>query len=140
MPMPEASQLVLQAGALGSPGDVFILEMGEPVRILDLAKDMIRLSGRRYPEDIDIVFTGMRPGEKLYEELFYESEVGAVKVHDKIFRASREPVDAAEIRADLARLAGTLKASPDETGRELWRLVDRYVNDADQQRRRRMAA
>ncbi|MFN5900134.1 MAG: polysaccharide biosynthesis protein, partial [Planctomyces sp.] len=90
MTIPEAVQLVLQSGAIGNGGDVLILDMGEPVRIVDLAKDMIRLSGQRYPEDIDIVFTGLRPGEKLYEELFYETEQNAVRVHEKIFRAPRE--------------------------------------------------
>jgi FlaA1/EpsC-like NDP-sugar epimerase len=69
MTIPEASQLVLQAGALGNGGEIFILDMGQPVRILDLAEDMIRLSGLTPYEDIDIVFTGIRKGEKLFEEL-----------------------------------------------------------------------
>ena len=69
MTIPEASQLVLQAGALGAGGEIFILDMGDPVRILDLAEDMIRLSGLQPYEDIDIIFTGIRKGEKLFEEL-----------------------------------------------------------------------
>src|SRR5690606_32496906 len=69
MTIPEASQLVLQAGAMGSDGDIFVLDMGEPVRIVDLAREMITLSGLRVGEDIEIKFTGIRPGEKLYEEL-----------------------------------------------------------------------
>ena len=69
MTIPEAVQLVLQSGLVGEGGDVLILDMGEPVRIVDLAKDMIRLSGQHYPDDIDIVFTGLRPGEKLYEDV-----------------------------------------------------------------------
>ena len=84
MTIPEAVQLVLQAGAIGESGQVLILDMGEPVKIVDLAKDMIALSGLRYPDDIDIVFSGLRPGEKLFEELFYGSEKAARKVHDKI--------------------------------------------------------
>ncbi|MGH7127907.1 MAG: polysaccharide biosynthesis protein, partial [Planctomycetaceae bacterium] len=71
MTIPEAVQLVLQAGAVGRSGDVLILEMGEPVKIVDLAKDMIILCGLKCPEDVEIVFTGVRPGEKLFEELFY---------------------------------------------------------------------
>ena len=90
MTIPEAVQLVIQAGAIGSTGDVLILDMGEPVKIVDLAKDMIMLSGLRYPEDIDIEFTGLRPGEKLYEELFYETETGAKKIHEKIFCGNSE--------------------------------------------------
>ena len=90
MTIPEAVQLVMQAGAIGSSGDVLILDMGEPVKIVELAKDMIILSGLRYPDDIDIEFTGLRPGEKLYEELFYESETGADRVHEKIFRGTSE--------------------------------------------------
>ena len=74
MTIPEAVQLVLQAGAIGKSGDLLILDMGEPIKIVDLAKDMIALSGLRYPDDIDIVFQGMRPGERLNEELFYSSE------------------------------------------------------------------
>ncbi len=85
MTIPEASQLVLQAGAMGEGGEIFILDMGEPVRILDLAKDMISLSGLKPFEDIDIVFTGVRPGEKLFEELETVGEHIAKTRHPKIF-------------------------------------------------------
>ncbi|WP_375324236.1 polysaccharide biosynthesis protein [Flagellimonas sp. GZD32] len=74
MTIPEASQLVLEAGAMGSGGEIFIFDMGESVKIFDLAKNMIKLSGLRYPEDIDIKITGLRPGEKLYEELLANGE------------------------------------------------------------------
>jgi len=85
MTIPEAAQLVLQAGAIGEGGEIFILDMGEPVRILDLAKDTITLSGLKPMEDIDIVFTGIRPGEKLFEELETIDEKIIKTRHPKIF-------------------------------------------------------
>lgn len=128
MTIPEAVQLVLQSGAVGEGGDVLILDMGEPVRIVDLAKDMIRLSGQRYPDDIDIVFTGLRPGEKLYEELFYETEQNAVRIHEKIFRAPREVQAAsAEINEELQRLAEHLNSSREELREVLWEVTASIV-------------
>ncbi len=86
MTIPEASQLVLQAGAMGNGGEICVLDMGHPVRILDLAKDVIALSGFKPFEDIDIIFTGLRPGEKLYEELQLVGESHAIGTsHPKIF-------------------------------------------------------
>lgn len=85
MTIPEASQLVMQAGALGEGGEIFILDMGRPVRILDLAEDMIRLSGLTPYEEIDIVFTGIRDGEKLFEELEITGESLLKTRHPKIF-------------------------------------------------------
>jgi len=100
MTIPEASQLVLQAGALGEGGEIFILDMGEPIKILDLAEDMIRLSGLRPYEDIDIAFTGMRKGEKLFEELEITGENLLKTKHPKIFIgkiAMYQPQEVAEI-------------------------------------------
>lgn len=85
MTIPEAAQLVLQAGAMGEGGEIFVLDMGEPVKILDLARDTITLSGLKPFEDIEIVFTGMRPGEKLFEELATDGEHAAKTRHPKIF-------------------------------------------------------
>jgi FlaA1/EpsC-like NDP-sugar epimerase len=84
MTIPEAVQLVLQAAALGRGGELFVLDMGEPVRIVDLAQDLIRLSGLEPDRDIQIRFTGLRPGEKLSENLFGEQETYMETQHDKI--------------------------------------------------------
>ncbi|NWJ42568.1 MAG: polysaccharide biosynthesis protein [Geothrix sp.] len=105
MTIPEAAQLVLQAGMLGQNGKVFVLDMGEPVRIVDLAEDMARLSGLKVGYDIDLQFTGMRPGEKLHEELFTDQEQGRSDVHEKVFEASQEPKN----RAVLGRWLQTLR-------------------------------
>jgi FlaA1/EpsC-like NDP-sugar epimerase len=88
MTIPEAVQLVLQASVLGKGAEVFILDMGEPVKIVDLARDLIRLSGFA-GDNIEIIYTGCRPGEKLYEELFAEGEVYGKTVHEKLFLASK---------------------------------------------------
>ena len=128
MTIPEAVQLVLQSGAVGEGGDVLILDMGEPVRIVDLAKDMIRLSGQRYPDDIDIVFTGLRPGEKLYEELFYETEQNAVRIHEKIFRAPRESETVSTtMKEELRQLTEHLNSSREELREILWQVTSRIV-------------
>jgi FlaA1/EpsC-like NDP-sugar epimerase len=87
MTIPEAVQLVLQAGALGRGGEVFLLDMGEPIRIVDIATDLIRLSGLTVGTDVAIKFTGMRPGEKLYEEMFFSAENVLSTDHPKVLRA-----------------------------------------------------
>lgn len=88
MTIPEAVQLVLQASVIGNGGEIFVLDMGEPVKVLDLAKDIIRLSGYEVDKDIKIVQTGLRPGEKLYEELFIPGELYEKTIHEKILIAS----------------------------------------------------
>jgi FlaA1/EpsC-like NDP-sugar epimerase len=107
MTIPEAASLVVQAGAMGGRGQVYVLDMGEPVRILDLAKQMIRLSGRDESQ-IPIVFTGPRPGEKLHEVLWNEGEIVGATGHPKIMRAARVVIDhewLEESIAELERLA-----------------------------------
>lgn len=93
MTIPEASQLVMQAAGQGRNGEIYILDMGEPVRIVDLAKDLIKLSGFEPEVDIPIAFSGIRPGEKLYEELMTTEERGAATAHEKIFVAGPSPLE-----------------------------------------------
>jgi FlaA1/EpsC-like NDP-sugar epimerase len=87
MTIPEAVQLVLQAATLGKTGEVFVLDMGEPIKIVDLARDMIELSGYQVGRDIEVTYSGLRPGEKLYEELFLDDEIPERTQHNKIFVA-----------------------------------------------------
>ena len=105
MTIPEAAQLVLQAGAMGEGGEIFILDMGEPVRILDLAVAMITLTGLKPFEEMDIVFTGLRPGEKLYEELELFGEEIAKTRHPKIFIGRLAAYSSEDVERALARLA-----------------------------------
>lgn len=87
MTIPEAAQLVLQAAVIGRGGEVFVLNMGQPIKIVDLAKDLIRLSGYEVDRDIEIIFTGLRPGEKLFEELFIAGEQYESTQYEKVFTA-----------------------------------------------------
>lgn len=110
MTIPEASQLVIQAGALGSGGDVFLLDMGEPVRIQDLARQMIKLSGLKVREtgslegDIEIAYSGLRPGEKLYEELLIDQENTEYTQHTRILRSFEKHYPLEEIQDIFARI------------------------------------
>jgi FlaA1/EpsC-like NDP-sugar epimerase len=105
MTIPEASQLVLQAGAIGEGGEIFILDMGEPVCILDLAKETIRMSGLRPYEDIEIIFTGVRPGEKLFEELQTVGEKVTRTHHPKIFIGKIAGLTSEQIQNALKQLS-----------------------------------
>jgi FlaA1/EpsC-like NDP-sugar epimerase len=127
MTIPEAVQLVLQAGAIGQGGEVFVLDMGKPVKIVDLAADLIRLSGLEVGTDIEIRFTGTRPGEKLYEELFFTSENAYPTDHPKVLRAKNGVLPAGLRTIVKALIEGAQHGWPDQDLRELLiRLVPEF--------------
>ena len=104
MTIPEAVSLILQAGAMGTGGEIFVLDMGEPVRIRDLAEQMITLSGLGVDKDIEITYTGLRPGEKLFEEVLHESEDLQSTSHEKLFLARSRQVDWEWLTEELDKL------------------------------------
>ncbi|GAF91222.1 unnamed protein product [marine sediment metagenome] len=112
MTLPEASQLVIQAGALGKGGEVFVLDMGKPVKVLDVARDLIFLSGFVPDEDMEIKIVGLRPGEKLFEELLTKQEKSnglEDTEHKKIFIAQVEEVDRERLEKDIRELEVLVK-------------------------------
>jgi FlaA1/EpsC-like NDP-sugar epimerase len=112
MSIPEACQLVLQAGSMGVGGEIFVLDMGAPVKIVDLAREMIRLAGMVEGKDINIVFSGLRPGEKLYEELFSDKEAYELTYHGKIKKALFRQLDET-FHSNLSGLLTLKSPSPD---------------------------
>jgi FlaA1/EpsC-like NDP-sugar epimerase len=114
MTIPEAVQLVLQAGALGRGGEVFLLDMGDAIRIVDIATDLIRLSGLTVGTDVEIKFTGMRPGEKLYEEMFFSAENVLTTDHPKVLRARNGILPEGIMRRIEALIAAAEAEHPDE--------------------------
>ena len=127
MTIPEATQLVLQAGLMGEDGDIFVLDMGEPVKITDLAREMITLSGLRPGEDIEIKVTGVRPGEKLYEELSVKGEDMRPTQHEKIYVWRNRKEDwprVCRLMADLVAAADALP--PNELKQRLCAIVPEY--------------
>ena len=104
MTIPEACQLVLEAAAMGNGGEIFVFDMGKSVKIFDLAKNMIVLSGLRYPDDIDIKITGLRPGEKIFEELLADGENTVNTNHEKIMIAKTKPFDILKIESSIINL------------------------------------
>ncbi len=127
MTIPEAVQLVLQASVMGRRGEVFVLDMGEQIKVADLARNMIVLAGLVPGKDVDIVFTGLRPGEKLYEELFEDCERVEPTVHPKIHRAIGSPVPVSELSEWLESLETTLsKLDEEELLQDLKRLVPSF--------------
>jgi FlaA1/EpsC-like NDP-sugar epimerase len=132
MTIPEACQLVLQAGAMGGGGEIFILDMGEPVKIVDLARDLVTLSGLRPGEDIEIQFSGMRPGEKLFEELSVAEEAVDTTRHPKIFVGRVRQLDWDVVVEGLEGLRSVLTAEePAKIRGELAALVPEYTPEAD---------
>ena len=124
MTIPEAAQLVLQAGAIGEGGEIFILDMGQPVRIIDVARDMIRLSGLRPDEDVEIQITGLRPGEKLFEELGTTEDKVEKTRHPKIFVGKIPRMTPVHVEAGVeALVAAARKGDGDEVRRALGELV-----------------
>lgn len=126
MTIPEAVQLVIQAAAMGQGGEIFVLDMGKPVRIVDLARDLIRLSGLEPEEDIEIVYTGIRPGEKLFEELLTAEEGTVATQHQRIYRARGEGLPTSALQEMLQHLHETIQAGEVDNG-TLRRLLEDLV-------------
>jgi FlaA1/EpsC-like NDP-sugar epimerase len=127
MTIPEASQLVLQAAALGTGGEIFVLDMGEPVRIFDLAQDLIVLSGLKPFDEIEISFTGVRPGEKLCEELEMSEECMSKTRHPKIFIGKLAECPDEQVRFALVRLAQLTSKGADS---ELRQFLNDFLPEA----------
>jgi len=131
MTIPEASQLVLQAGSMGHGGEIFILDMGEPVKIVNLAEDVIRLSGYEPYEDIPIVFTGLRPGEKLYEELLMDEEGLTETRHDKIHIGKPMEIDHISLVSKIREFEANLPQMDDESIKcKMYEFVPTYKRES----------
>lgn len=128
MSIPEAAQLVMQAGLMGTGAEIFVLDMGEPVRIVELAKDMIRLSGLQ-EDEIKIEYTGLRPGEKLYEELLADDELTLPTPHAKLRIALARTADKAWVKALLKWIETTAHAEESRIKQELKMWVEEYAGD-----------
>ncbi len=129
MTIPEASQLVLEAGTMGKGGEIFIFDMGESVKIYDLAKNMIKLSGLRYPEDIDIKITGLRPGEKLYEELLANGENTLSTYHKKILISKTRELDYVKVKAEIEELCITNRFQSNNIVMKMKSLIPEYKSN-----------
>ncbi len=135
MTIPEASQLVLEAGTMGKGGEIFIFDMGESVKIYDLAKNMIKLSELRYPEDIDIKITGLRPGEKLYEELLANGENTLSTYHKKIMISKTRELDYTKVKSRIEELCITNRFQNNNIVFKMKQLIPEYKsNNSDYER------
>ena len=130
MTIPEATQLVLQAATFADCGDIFVLDMGDPVKIVDIARDLIRLSGLEPGNDIEVVFSGIRPGEKLFEELTTDQESTERTKHDRIFRSKIEPPNADNVLWAADRLIEVARAgqSPAQVRKALFDVLNILEN------------
>ncbi len=129
MTIPEASQLVLEAGTMGKGGEIFIFDMGESVKIFDLAKNMIKLSGLRFPEDIDIEITGLRPGEKLYEELLANGENTLSTYHKKIMISKTRRLDYEKVKTQIEELCITNRFQNNNIVLKMKHLIPEYKSN-----------
>lgn len=127
MTINEAVKLVIQAGALATGGEIFILDMGKPVKISDLAHDLVRLSGLEPNKDVNIIYTGIRPGEKLYEEIFTHEEGGAATKHDRIYVGKRTLVSYDELEFYLRKLEQLIHKRDFSTEMDLTQLLKQIV-------------
>lgn len=135
MTIPEASQLVLEAGTMGKGGEIFIFDMGESVKIYDLAKNMVQLSGLRFPEDIDIEISGLRPGEKLYEELLANGENTLSTYHKKIMISKTRALDYEYIKSEIEELCITNRFQNNNIVMKMKQLIPEYKsNNSDYER------
>ena len=126
MTIPEAVSLVLQAGAYAKGGEIFVLDMGEPVKIVDLAKNLILLSGHKPNEDIQITFTGLRPGEKLYEEMLMKEE-GMQDTENKLIHIGKPiKMDEEKFLKQLEELKEYVVTEPEDIRLWVQRIVPTY--------------
>ncbi|RXP52387.1 polysaccharide biosynthesis protein [Lutibacter sp. HS1-25] len=130
MTIPEACSLVLEAGIMGEGGVIFVFDMGESIKIYDLAQNMIRLSGLKFPEDIDIKITGLRPGEKIYEELLADGELTAKTYHDKIMIAKTKPMNKAIVAKSIEELCAlNFEMNYEATVKKMKEIVPEFISN-----------
>ena len=130
MTIPEACQLVLEAAAMGNGGEIYVFDMGEPIKIFNLATNMIILSGLRYPEDIDIKITGLRPGEKIYEELLADGENTKKTYHEKIMIAKSRYVDTENVEKQIIKITNMNSLTqPLEIVSSIKTLIPEYISN-----------
>ena len=129
MTIPEACQLVLEAGAMGKGGEIYVFDMGESIKIFDLALNMIQLSGLKYPEEMGIQITGLRPGEKIYEELLANNENTQPTYNDKIMIAKVRDIDVIDVQKNVIELCLLSKGCDNEAiVKKIKEIVPEYIS------------